>query len=110
MSDSPEDIVNAAPPALNLDTLVREGGQPTVFDFMHHGKRYLLSDPQEVDWQKLILAMSNPVRFIQMVLPPEDHQEFFSQPLSGWKMNALMDSYMKHYGLPSVGDLPVMPR
>jgi hypothetical protein len=96
--------------ALDLDTLEREGGTLPVFDFVHSGKRYMLSDPQEVDWQKLILAMSNPVRFLQMVMPPEDHHEFFTAPLPTWKMNALMDAYLKHYGLPGVGEAPVLPR
>lgn len=96
--------------ALDLDALEREGGTPPVFDFIHSGRRYILSDPQEVDWQSLILAMSNPVRFLQMVIPPEDHDSFFSSPLATWKMNALMDRYLKHYGLPTPGEAGALPR
>lgn len=96
--------------ALDLDNLEREGGVASVFDFIHNGRRWILSDPQEVDWQKLILAMSNPVRFLQMVLPPEDHNSFFSTPLPTWKMNKLMDAYLQHYGLPGVGDQAALPR
>lgn len=91
--------------ALDLDSLEREGGTPPIFDFIHNGRRYILSDPQEVDWQALIMAMSNPVRFLQMIIPPEDHEAFFSTPLPTWKMNALMDRYMKHYGLPAPGEV-----
>lgn len=95
---------------LNLDELEREGGSPIPFSFMHDSRRYVMSDPQEVDWQKLILAMSNPVRFLQIVLPPDDQNQFFSSPLPTWKMNALMDAYLKHYGLPTPGELGALPR
>lgn len=106
----PTETAAAPKAALNLDTLEREGGTPPVFDFIHGGRRWILSDPQEVDWQKLILAMSNPVRFLQMVLPPEDHNEFFTVAMPTWKMNALMDKYLQHYGLPGVGEAQGLPR
>jgi hypothetical protein len=96
--------------ALDLDALERDGGTPVPFAFLHNGKRYLLSDPQEVDWQKLLVIMTNPVRFLQLVLPAEDHTEFFGTSMPAWKLNALMDAYIKHYGLPSPGEATGSPR
>lgn len=87
--------------ALDLDALEREGA-PGPFDIMLGGKRYLLSDPQEVDWQDLIAAMSNPHMFFRLVLPPEDHHQFFETRLPSWKMRKLMARYQDHYGIPDV--------
>jgi hypothetical protein len=96
--------------AMNLDELEREGGPRQPFDFVLDGKRYLLADPQELDWQDVISAMSNPVMFFRLVLPPEDHVTFFRAKIAGWKMNALMGSYQTHYGLPSQGEAGALPR
>jgi hypothetical protein len=96
--------------AMNLDELEREGGPTQPFDFVLEGKRYLLADPQDLDWQDIISAMSNPVMFFRLVLPPEDHATFFKARIAGWKMNALMRGYQDHYGLPSQGEAGALPR
>lgn len=93
---------------LDLDTLEREGGSKPPFVFQHNGKRYLLSDPQDVDWQKLIDAMASPFAFFRNVLPADDQREFFASPMASWKMNALMEAYMKHYGL-NLGEAGASP-
>lgn len=93
-----------APIALNLDTLEREGGAPDPFVFVHGGERILLSDPQEIDWQKLLAALRDPMVFFRLVVPPDDHKVFFGTDMPGWKMNRLMQEYMTHYGLPSPGE------
>lgn len=108
MSDENRDQAPKA--AMNLDALEREGGPRQPFDFVLDGKRYLLADPQELDWQDVISAMSNPVMFFRLVLPPEDHVEFFHSKIPGWKMNALMGAYQNHYGLPSQGEAGALPR
>lgn len=97
------------PSALNLDTLEREGA-PTPFDFTLAGKRYLMSDPKDIDWQDLIAAMSSPHMFFRLVLPAEDRQEFFEQRLPAWKLNILMQRYQDHYGLPSLPNAAGLPR
>lgn len=98
------------PAALDLDKLERQGGTPIPFDFIHEGKRYMMSDPQEVDWQDLISAMSNPHTFFRLVLPPEDRQAFFSVRMPSWKMNVLMRKYQDHYGLPDAPNAAGLPR
>jgi hypothetical protein len=103
------DAASAPKAALNLDILERENPK-APFDFVHHGRRYLLSDPQEIDWQRLLVAMRNPVLFVRLVLPPDDHREFFGTDLPAWKMNALMKAYQEHYGLPAAGEADGLPR
>lgn len=103
----PEKLPRAA---MDLDALEREGGPRAPFDFMLDGKRFLLADPQELDWQDVISAMSNPVMFFRLVLPPEDHVAFFKTKIPGWKMNKLMEAYQTHYGLPSPGEAGALPR
>jgi hypothetical protein len=98
-----------APVALNLDTLEREGGPTDPFVFVHGGERILLSDPAEMDWQKLLNAMRDPVVFFQLVIPPDCRDAFFNAPMAGWKMNKLMQSYMAHYGMSSPGEANASP-
>jgi hypothetical protein len=99
-----------APAALDLDKLEREGGSPKPFDFVLEGKRYIMADPQEIDWQDLLSAMSNPVMFFRMVLPADDQRTFFRTRLPAWRMNKLMSAYQDHYGLPSQGNPNALPR
>lgn len=84
---------------LDLDTLERENA-PAPFTFRHSGRRYLLRDPQDIDWQELILAIQDSFQFFRSVLPADDQQEFFTAPMASWKMKALMERYQDHYGLP----------
>jgi hypothetical protein len=96
-------------PALDLDKLEREGA-PKPFDFVLDGHRYLMSDPQEVDWQDMLAALQNPVMFFRLVLPADDQQQFFRTKLPAWRMNKLMQAYQDHYGLPSAGNVGGLPR
>lgn len=94
--------------SLDLDGLEREGAKPP-FTFTHNGRRWLMSDPQEVDWQKLLVAMRNPVFFLQQVLPADDRDEFFDTELPSWKLEALMKAYQTHYALPDPGNADGSP-
>jgi hypothetical protein len=99
-----------APAALDLDTLEREGGSPIPFVFQLSGRRYLLADPKELDWQDLVSGLTNPYIFFKISLPPDDQQEFFKTKLPSWKLNHLIEQYIKHYGLPQVGESDALPR
>ncbi len=98
------------PAALDLDTLEREGGSPIPFVFQLAGKRYLLADPKEADWQELVSGLTNPYIFFKTMLPPDDQRTFFETKLSSWKLNALIEAYIKHYGLPPVGESDALSR
>lgn len=94
--------------SINLDELEREN--PTEpFVFIHKGKRYLASDPQDIDWQALLRALSDPVLFFRLVLPADDVQQFLDTTMPGWKMNMLMERYRQHYGLPGPGEANALP-
>ncbi len=95
---------------LNLDTLEREGGEIPPFEFTLGGRDYRLIDPQDVDWQDLLLSMRDPVVFFTFVLPKEDQAEFFKAKLKNWKMNVLMTKYQEHFKLPSAGEAAGSPR
>jgi hypothetical protein len=106
----PPEVTYVSPAALDLDKLEREGHAAAPFDFVLSGKRYMMSDPQEVDWQDLMAGMNNPVMFFRLVLPREDQAQFFAERIPGWKMNTLMKRYQDHYGLPSGPNAAGLPR
>lgn len=108
-TEQPLAVNYRSPAALDLDKMEREGAA-APFDFVLGGKRYLMSDPQEVDWQDLMAAMSSPAMFFRLVLPAEDRAQFFEARCPTWKMNRLMQAYLDHYGLPSGPNAAGLPR
>jgi hypothetical protein len=94
---------------LNLDTLEREGSKGP-FVFLHGGRRFVMTDPFEIDWKDLINALSNPFVFIRNCMSVSDHEAFIAGFCPTWKMNAIVDAYLKHHGLPTVGELGALPR
>jgi hypothetical protein len=94
-----DDAAAAPDVVLDLDTLEREDA-PAPFTFRHNGKRYMLRDPQDIDWQELLMAIDNSYQFFRSVLPADDQEDFFAAPMASWKMKALMERYQVHYGLP----------
>ncbi|MFI7608782.1 hypothetical protein ACIBTV_27230 [Micromonospora sp. NPDC049366] len=106
--NSPDAVTDEPNVALDLDSLEREDSKGP-FPFRHKGRRYLLSDPQEIDWQRLLIAQRDPVYFITLALPADDREAFFASEMPGWKMNKLMERYVKHYGLTSPGEAAGSP-
>lgn len=94
---------------LDLDSLEREN-RPLPFRFLLGGKSYLLSDPQDIDWQDLLAAMSSPQMFFRLVLPADQRETFFAATVASWKMRKLMDRYNDHYGLPNLPNAGGLPR
>ena len=89
-NDQSADASHEPDVVLDLDTLERENA-PLPFTFRHGGRRYMLRDPQDVDWQELLLAIDNSYQFFHSVLPADDQKEFFKAPMPSWKMKALME-------------------
>lgn len=94
---------------LDLDALERED-RALPFRFLLNGNSYLLSDPQEIDWQDLLAAMASPQMFFRLVLPADQRESFFTSKVPSWKMRKLMDRYNDHYGLPSLPNAGGLPR
>jgi hypothetical protein len=99
----PEPVEKRLPGAFDLDALEREG-RPEPFAFIHNNRQFILQDPQEQDWQQLLVVMSNPVLFLRLLLRAEDKDAFFENPMPTWKLNALTRAFREHYGLPSLGE------
>lgn len=93
---------------LDLDAIERPD-PPGKFSFKHKGYTYVANDPQEIDWQKLLLAMTNPVVFFKLVLQEEDVTRFLTSLMPTWKMRILMTEYREHYGIPEPGEADALP-
>jgi hypothetical protein len=94
--------------SLDLDALEREGAAEP-FTFTHAGRQYTLNDPQEQDWQQLMMAASNPLLALRLLLPEKDKDAFFETPLPTWKLRALIKAYREHYGVPEEGESAGLP-
>jgi hypothetical protein len=111
----PEAPAKQPPPAritINLDDLERDPAEvKEPFIFLHNGEWYQIMDPSEIDWQDLLIADRNPAYLFAKGLADKDKREqFFAEPMRGWKMEALMKRYRKHFGLPDPGDPDALPR
>ena len=97
---------NGAGPAasLDLDALEREGTNPPPFTFRLNGHTYTMVDRQEIDWQDLLTAMRNPIAFIKFAMSAADHALFLAERVPLWKMDILIESYFKHFGIPLPGE------
>lgn len=93
-----------APDGFDLDALERQGAAAAPFKFIHKGRQYTMLDPQEIDWQDLIQGLRNPALFVRFAMPIDQQRDFFTSRIEAWKMNALMEQYQKHYGLPDLGN------
>lgn len=87
------------PTMFDLDALENEGADKPSFQFRHEGVEYAMSSPKDVGWQTLLASRSNPVLMFRSTMSEEDCDSFLAEDVPGWKIEALMDAYMKHYGL-----------
>ena len=62
------------------------------------GRPVTMRDPGEFDWQDL-LDIQNPQDFLRYCLDDDDREHLANTAMPGWKLNLLMDKYMKHYKL-----------
>ncbi len=100
--EAPEEELPAAPTQpvdLDLDALERDGSRPGPFSFQIEGKRFQLSDPQDVDWQDLLVAQRNPLMFIRFTLGEQSYKEFLALKIPEWKIEKLMVAFFKHFGM-----------
>jgi hypothetical protein len=111
-TELPDKTDAAAEPAedvtLNLDKLEREDTKGP-FAYLHAGRRWVLNDPEDIDWQELLSSVGNPVMMLRAALPPDDRDAFFKSPMPTWKMKALAKNYQDHYGLPDVPEGDALP-
>lgn len=101
-----EKIVEEEPPAaplapvdLDLDALERDGSRPGPFTFRIEGQQFQLTDPQDVDWQDLLVAQRNPLMFIRFTLGEDNYKRFLALKIPEWKIEKLMVQFFKHFGM-----------
>lgn len=96
------------PISLDLDALDREGA-PEPFVIKHGGKRIVMIDPHELDWRDLMDALTQPRKFFDICMSPSDAKKFAETKLPGYKLQALMNGYMEHHGIPSSPEAAALP-
>lgn len=102
--------VAAAPAAtMNLDELEREEA-PEEFSFIHNGRRFVLADPEEMDWRDIVDALGHPELFFRAALAEGDREDFFAKKMEAWKLAALVKRYREHFGLPDPGEFAALSR
>lgn len=88
----------------NLDTYERE--KPAEeFWFQHEGQFFRMVDPEEVDFQDIVVGQENPRLMMHVLMEPEQRSEFFAKRLPVGKMKQLIRDYTKHFGLTDLGEL-----
>lgn len=94
--------------SLDLDTLEREDAKDP-FTFKHLGHTYTIFDPEDLDWQKQLRAMGDPIYFLRNAMSPADAERFFDTECPAWKLEAVMKTFRKHFGLPDLGEFAGSP-
>lgn len=100
--EAPEEELPTAPAVavdLDLDALERDGSRPGPFTFRIEGQHFQLTDPQDVDWQDLLVAQRNPLMFIRFTLGEESYKRFLALKIPEWKIEKLMVQFFKHFGM-----------
>lgn len=99
-----EQLPAGAKVSSNLDTYERE--RPVEeFWFQLEGEYFRLIDPEDVDFQDILVGQENPRLMLHVVLQPDQRDRFFSKRLPIGKMKKLILDYTKHFGLTDLGEL-----
>jgi hypothetical protein len=95
--------------ASNLDTYERERPE-APFWFQHDGEYFRLVDPEDVDFQDILVGQENPRLMLHVLLADDQRDRFFSKRLPMGRMKKLIIDYTRHYGLTDLGELAVSAR
>lgn len=87
---------------LSLDDLEKENPRQPYRTKLR-GRVITLNDPQDIDWLILMDIEDDPTQFVTNCMSEEDAEFFMEEPLESWKVNRLMEAFMRHYGLGSRG-------
>jgi hypothetical protein len=90
--------------ASNLDTYEKERpGEP--FWFQHENQFFRMIDPDDVDFQDVIIGQENPRLMLHVLIQPDQRDAFFSLRMPIGKMKKLIQDYTRHFGLTDLGEL-----
>lgn len=88
----------------NLDAYEKERPQEP-FWFQHDNEFFNLVDPEEVDFQDILVGQENPRLMLHVLLPDGQRDRFFAKRLPVGKMKKLISDYTTHFGLTDLGEL-----
>lgn len=79
----------------DLDTVERdETFEP--FAVTIKGRRIVISDPADIDYQDL-LTVQQPLEFFKFTMSQEDRDYLREQHFPGWRLGKLFEAYLDHY-------------
>lgn len=87
---------------LSLDDLEKERTREP-YRTKVEGRVITLNDPQDIDWLDLMNIEDDPTQFVIHCMSDDDADFFMGLRIPAWKVNILMDAFMKHYGLGARG-------
>jgi hypothetical protein len=90
--------------ASNLDAYERERPE-NPFWFQHEGQYFRMVDPDDVDFQDVIIGQENPRLMLHVLLDPDQRDSFFSLRMPIGKMKKLVADYTTHFGMTDLGEL-----
>jgi hypothetical protein len=97
---------------IDLDKIDNEATDKAPFTFRHGGKEWTLGSAQDMDFFDIVEYGSSPAGQAVLIckLLGDQLEEFRAVgPIPARKINALMDAYQEHYGLPSPGEASALP-
>ncbi len=82
----------------DMDQLEVESDEPCYIRFA--GRRIKLNSIRDLDWKvSAALSPERPHQFFKAIVAEEDQEFFLKQPLTGKKLNELMEFYWEFYGI-----------
>lgn len=88
----------------NLDTYEKERPNEP-FWFQHEGQFFHMVDPDDVDFQDIVIGQENPRLMLHVLLDEDQRDAFFALRMPVGKMKKLVEDYTQHYGLTDLGEL-----
>lgn len=88
---------------INLDDIERPN-DPGPYPITIGGKTYQSTDPEALDYRELLEFLDafnkgNSIRAVEVMIRKEDRGAFFENELPPYKLEALANGYIEHYGL-----------
>lgn len=88
---------------LDLDELERPN-DPGPFPVKIGGKTYQANDPEGLDFRELLEFLDafnkgNSIRAVEVMIRKTDRDAFFKNELPPFKLEAMANAYIEHYGL-----------
>lgn len=84
----------------NLDTLEKDAEAPKPLPVILGGEEFVFNDIDDADWSEIrgIKDDEDWEEQIGIMLGEERAKEFFSKPISAWKVKELMKHLDEHFG------------